>query len=827
MRNQIITLFAVFTMYFLGGHQAYAQADIDALTQLGKQVFFDTISNPEEVQGCITCHAPSAGWTLNDELINQTQVAAPGAVAERSGNRKPPMISYSIFSPNFVSCIGRSGLSCAGGLFWDGRATGEVIGQEVFAGDSELSLAYSPFLGPAADQALGPFANPVEQNVDPGNTEHPGAEVVCSTVAGASYAQLYTDAWGHAPDCSPENADLSFKRIALAIAAWEHSDEVNSFSSPRDIALANDDNGAFPLQDLTPEENEGHDLFFGAAGCFICHNGVPEGDFLTGSGDEPRQLYSDMAFHHLGLPPNVEMANFDPNNPDRGLGNITGDEFHSGFVRTPSLRNIDKRESPGFTKAYMHNGYFKRLEDVVHFYNTAGIKVECDFGATAEEARRDNCWPAPEFNNGTQASALGAFGNLGLSASQEAAIVAYLRTLSDTLEVQPPEPVQSNRTPVADPQSLVTQQDTAIEITLTGADPDEDPISFAISLQPQSGTLSLDGTSVTFTPSPGFTGIDRFEFTVSDGLLTSTPAEVLIEVIEENTPLVVTDINVETDEDTSVTIDLLETAQGEGLTVVDVSLPSSGVIELNNSELVYTPNQNFCDESNADTFDFTVVDRFGNIATADISVLVRCQTDIPVLNDDFAELVSGTSIELNVLSNDFGIDTNLDSDNLQISTFPANGTVVIQQDGSITYSSNIGFVGTDIFIYEVCDLLGSCATAVVTLNVLEPQNTQSTSASFSPAFADWGSGYCVTLRINNNSTETVTDWSVDADLGQSTIFTSWNGNFSSNSGTTTIAPKFNWNNSIAPGAIQQSIGFCAFRRNPLNRVLPSIISSTP
>src|SRR4029077_10451595 len=136
-----------------------------------------------------------------------------------------------------------------------------------------------------------------------------------------------------------------------------------------------------------------------------------------------KQLYSDSSFHHLGLPPNFEIANFDPAKPDFGLSQHTnpanpGASGHAGHFRTPTLRNVDKRVGNGFTKAYMHNGYFKKLEDVVHFYNTATLKLDpvaCPPGTTADQARARDCWPQAEVNNGLQASGFGILGNLGLT----------------------------------------------------------------------------------------------------------------------------------------------------------------------------------------------------------------------------------------------------------------------------------------------------------------------------------------------------------------------------------------------------------------------------
>jgi cytochrome c peroxidase len=89
---------------------------------------------------------------------------------------------------------------------------------------------------------------------------------------------------------------------------------------------------------------------------------------------------------------------------------------------------VDLRPDPAFVKAFGHNGYFKSLEGIVHFYNTRDVLPECPGAYTEAEALGAGCWPAPEITDNVNDAELGA---LGLSASEEAAIVAFLRTLSD------------------------------------------------------------------------------------------------------------------------------------------------------------------------------------------------------------------------------------------------------------------------------------------------------------------------------------------------------------------------------------------------------------
>jgi cytochrome c peroxidase len=74
----------------------------------------------------------------------------------------------------------------------------------------------------------------------------------------------------------------------------------------------------------------------------------------------------------------------------------------------------------------MHNGVFKSLEEVVHFYNTRDVLASCDSVSRPEVGV--NCWPAPEVPENVNTEELG---DLELTPSEERALVAYLRTLTD------------------------------------------------------------------------------------------------------------------------------------------------------------------------------------------------------------------------------------------------------------------------------------------------------------------------------------------------------------------------------------------------------------
>jgi cytochrome c peroxidase len=355
--------------------------------QLGKSLFFDKISEPDSMS-CASCHAPRVGFTGPIAGINLHGAVYRGAVPQRFGNRKPPSAAYATLSPVF-HYDSEEGLF-VGGNFWDGRATGERLGN------------------PAADQALGPFLNPVEQN-------NRSRQAVLEQVANSKYADLWEEVWGEPISYdTTEDIDKNYDRIGLAIAVYEASSEVNQFSSKYDYYLAGE-------VELTEQEAWGLELFEGKAMCSACHPSEP------GPNDEP-PLFTDFTYDNLGVPKNPEnpfydMDEFNPEGADwidPGLGGflLTRPEWadmaneNMGKHKVPTLRNVDKRPGPAFPKAFGHNGFFKSLEEITHFYNTRDVED----------------WPAPEVSENVNTDELG---NLGLTAEEEAAIVAFMKTLSD------------------------------------------------------------------------------------------------------------------------------------------------------------------------------------------------------------------------------------------------------------------------------------------------------------------------------------------------------------------------------------------------------------
>ena len=395
IKIKLWTLLLVLLLTVLVGS---ASAELNEKEQLGKKIFFDKISDPDSMS-CAECHAPQVGFTGAIPGINLKGSVYRGAVPQRFGNRKPPSSAYATLSPNLHTELDDEEVLFVGGNFWDGRATGEVLGN------------------PAADQALGPFLNPVEQhNFD--------KKAVLEQIAASKYAGLWEVAWEEPISYDNEiDISLNYDRVGLSIAAYENSIEVNQFSSKYDAYLA--DNTKTPL---TEAELLGLELFNTKAMCSNCHPSSSE------NGKPP--LFTDFTYDNLGIPKNpdnpfynmdtVYLDDGSPINPegkdwvDLGLGGFLAtrpewDDYvdeNMGKHKVPTLRNVALKPGNGFTKAYGHNGYFKSLESIVHFYNTRDVET----------------WPEPEVTDNVNRDELG---DLGLTDSEEKAIVAFMKTLSD------------------------------------------------------------------------------------------------------------------------------------------------------------------------------------------------------------------------------------------------------------------------------------------------------------------------------------------------------------------------------------------------------------
>lgn len=421
----------------------------ERLAALGKVIFFDKNLSVNRNTACGFCHMPETGFQGDIEVINETGINQPGSVRTRFSLRKPPSAAYAALAPPLYYRASTDDF--VGGNFWDLRATGRRL------------------RNPAASQAQGSPLNPTEMAL-----REPAC--VVRRLSQAQYRHLFEDMLGprsfelHWPAdvdavCSRPNnnpltrigsevpgpnqtplvvhlapADRSrvtqtFDAMAMAVAAFEASPEVSAFSSKFDAYLAG-------KAQLSAEEQRGFDLFNAKGRCIKCH--------VDAKGD-PKPLFTDQTTSNLGIPKNPALSYYRQAKPDQYgyVGDPAGSAFidkgvgpflrsqedadpawkphaasFDGKVRVATLRNVDRRPSPRFVKAYGHNGYFKSLKEIVHFYNTRDTLPRCAAGSPGEKA---TCWPAPEVPVNLNKTCC----DLGLTDRDENDIVTFLKTLTD------------------------------------------------------------------------------------------------------------------------------------------------------------------------------------------------------------------------------------------------------------------------------------------------------------------------------------------------------------------------------------------------------------
>ncbi len=419
------------------------------LKSLGGALYSDQDLSLWKNQSCKSCHHPRAGFADPDNADNPKEMpVSDGSDTALFGGRNAPTASYAGFSPK-LHWNAEDGLFI-GGLFWDGRASG--LSSTVTGG-----LGDGPTGDPLADQAKGPFLNPVEMALA---DELDVVEVVRSS----SYAWLFQVVF---PGVlyNDDKVGVAYDNIAESIAAFERSSAVNRFNSRFDgfVREQGGDVGSFGVE-IDPstgfrkyvgppegfksvffshEEADGLALFnadsevqagigtgenVGGA-CYRCHiterhdpkiygrNATVDPNPLRDDGTYP-PILTDFSYDNLGIPKSANPL-IAGNPVDYGLGaafrlseldalNPAGDNEANerGKFKTPSLRNV------AATAPYGHNGLFHDLKSIVHFYNVRDVES----------------FPEPETPENVNTDELG---NLGLSGEQEDRIILFLKTLTD------------------------------------------------------------------------------------------------------------------------------------------------------------------------------------------------------------------------------------------------------------------------------------------------------------------------------------------------------------------------------------------------------------
>ncbi|RYD95296.1 MAG: tandem-95 repeat protein, partial [Sphingobacteriales bacterium] len=271
-----------------------------------------------------------------------------------------------------------------------------------------------------------------------------------------------------------------------------------------------------------------------------------------------------------------------------------------------------------------------------------------------------------------------------------------------------------NDIPVATSPGVTTTEDTPVNGTITATDADGDPLTYTTTTPPTNGTVVVrpDGT-YTYTPNANFNGTDNFVVNVSDGKGGTTTVTINVTVTAVNDIPVATSPAITTAEDTPVngTITAID-ADGDPLTFTTTTPPTNGTVVLRaDATYTYTPDANF---NGNDSFTVTVSDGKGGVTTVTINITVIPVNDVPVAS---SPVTVNTNKNTTVTGKVTATDVDGDPLTYTLGTPPANGTVVVNPDGTFTFTPNNNYSGTDSFTVVVSDGKGGTTTVTVNANV--------------------------------------------------------------------------------------------------------------
>jgi cytochrome c peroxidase len=442
---------------------------------LGELMLFDKNISPGRNIACTSCHMPYAGWGGPIPSVNLTMIAYPGTAHFRAGKRTAQRHTYSPFFP-VLQYNAEQGLFF-GGNFWDARATGYKLrnpdAEQAQSPPVDTQEMGFPDIGCVAFRLQEAVYRPLfEQLYGEGSLDikfpH-DTEKICATPGGAAVFGGDIEPINLRPE-ERTKANTAYDRWGQSIDAYEQSVQVSNFTSKFDAFVAGN-------YTMTPDEMAGYNLFKGKGNCNSCHVDGRGTTLMPGQVDNSTiatanpPLFTCFGVANEGVPLNPRNAFYYQTKPDPfgftpnplgfayrdlGMGTFLRSGFGSaanpnrtwiqfaptvdGQMQVATARNAamappqcPTTEAPGpyFQKEFFHNGYFKSLKQVVHFYNTRDVFAfdvtsgHCPKGTT----EKVDCWPRPEVPSPTTIDM--TTGKLGLTDHEEDLIVVFLQTLSD------------------------------------------------------------------------------------------------------------------------------------------------------------------------------------------------------------------------------------------------------------------------------------------------------------------------------------------------------------------------------------------------------------
>ncbi len=268
-----------------------------------------------------------------------------------------------------------------------------------------------------------------------------------------------------------------------------------------------------------------------------------------------------------------------------------------------------------------------------------------------------------------------------------------------------------NDTPTGTGDTKTTLEDTPVSGSVTGTDADGDALTFTKATDPGHGSVVVASNGdYTYTPAANYNGPDQFTIDISDGHSGTTTVTVNITVTAVNDAPTGTGDTKTTPEDTPVSGSVTGTdVDGDPLTFTKATDPAHGsVVVASNGDYTYTPA---ADYNGLDQFTIDIGDGHGGAATVTVNITITAVNDAPTGTGDTKTTLEDTPVSGSVTGN----DTDGDALTFTKATDPTHGNVVVNPDGTYTYTPAVNYNGPDQFTIDISD--GHGGTATVTVNI--------------------------------------------------------------------------------------------------------------
>jgi cytochrome c peroxidase len=308
------------------------------LADLGRLLFFDTVTGLNDDNNCSGCHSPTSGFGDTQSIaigIDNNGIVGAGRVGPRN-QRRTPTVANSAFYPT---------------LMWNSRFASlsnnpfDNSAGFLFPPPEGVTLSYLPHLLVA--QAFIPLT----ERVEAAGFSFPGdnSDIRNEVLRRINNVPEYRRRFGKVFPSVRAGGPITFDMFGFAIAEFEFT--LVFADAPIDQFARGQ------LNALTENQKRGALLFFGKARCVDCHG-------VSGPSNE---MFSDFAQHVVGVPQIAPVAGnvtFDGpgQNEDFGLEQVTGDLNDRYKFRTTPIRNV------ALQPAFFHNGAFTTLEDAVRHH---------------------------------------------------------------------------------------------------------------------------------------------------------------------------------------------------------------------------------------------------------------------------------------------------------------------------------------------------------------------------------------------------------------------------------------------------------------------------